>query len=41
MDDWHATINANLTATFLTLRCFLPGMIERRRGAIITMASVA
>src|SRR5215212_7218552 len=41
MDDWHATINANLTATFLTLRSFLPGMIERQRGAIITMASVA
>jgi 3-oxoacyl-[acyl-carrier protein] reductase len=41
MDDWHATINANLSATFLTLRSFLPGMIERRRGAIITMASVA
>ena len=41
MDDWHATINANLSATFLTLRSFLPGMLERRRGAIITMASVA
>lgn len=41
MDDWHATIDANLTATFLTLKSFLPGMIERRRGAIMTMASLA
>src|SRR5215212_8566139 len=41
VNDWYATINANLTATFLTLRSFLPGMIERRRGSIITMASLA
>lgn len=39
--DWAATINGNLTATFLTVRSFLPGMLERRRGAIITMASTA
>ena len=39
--DWHATIDANLTATFLTLKSFLPGMIERGRGSIITMASLA
>jgi NAD(P)-dependent dehydrogenase (short-subunit alcohol dehydrogenase family) len=29
----------DLTATFLTLKSFLPGMIERGRGAIVTMAS--
>jgi 3-oxoacyl-[acyl-carrier protein] reductase len=40
-EDWRAAIEGNLTATFLTLRCFLPGMIERRRGSIITMASTA
>jgi 3-oxoacyl-[acyl-carrier protein] reductase len=38
---WRATIDANLTATFLALQCFLPGMLERRRGVIITMASTA
>jgi 3-oxoacyl-[acyl-carrier protein] reductase len=40
-EDWRAAIDGNLTATFLTLRSFLPGMIERRRGSIITMASTA
>lgn len=40
-EDWHSTIDANLTATFLTLKSFLPGMIDRRRGSIITMASLA
>jgi 3-oxoacyl-[acyl-carrier protein] reductase len=39
--EWRADIDRNLTATFLTVRAFLPGMIERRRGAIVTMASVA
>jgi len=37
----HSTIDANLTATFLTLKSFLPGMSDRRRGSIITMASLA
>ena len=40
-DEWRAAIDGNLTTTFLTLRCFLPGMIERGRGSIITMASTA
>jgi len=38
---WRATIDLNLTATFLTLRCFLPGMKARRAGAIITISSAA
>jgi len=38
---WRSTIDNNLTATFLTVKSFLPGMIERRRGAIVTMASAA
>jgi 3-oxoacyl-[acyl-carrier protein] reductase len=32
-------VDGSLTATFLTLKSFLPGMIERGRGAILTMAS--
>jgi 3-oxoacyl-[acyl-carrier protein] reductase len=40
-DEWRAVIESNLTATFLTIRSFLPGMIERRRGSIVTMASNA
>jgi 3-oxoacyl-[acyl-carrier protein] reductase len=40
-DGWRATIDANLLATFLTLKCFLPGMKQRGHGVIITMASSA
>lgn len=38
---WRATIDGNVTATFLTLKSFLPGMKSRGRGSIITMASSA
>src|ERR671935_233618 len=40
-EGWHASVNGNLTATFLTLKSVLPGMKERRRGSIITMSSAA
>jgi 3-oxoacyl-[acyl-carrier protein] reductase len=40
-EEWHAAIDGNLTVTFLTLKSFLPGMIERGRGSIITLASTA
>ncbi len=40
-DEWRAAIDANLTATFLTIKSFLPGMKERGHGAIITMSSAA
>jgi 3-oxoacyl-[acyl-carrier protein] reductase len=40
-DGWRATIDGNLLATFLTLKSFLPGMKQRRRGVIITIASAA
>lgn len=39
--DWRDCIDANLTATFFSLKSFLPGMFERGRGAIVTMASTA
>ena len=39
--DWHAAIDGNLTITFLTLKTFLPGMMDRGRGAIVTLASAA
>jgi 3-oxoacyl-[acyl-carrier protein] reductase len=38
---WDAAIRGNLTVTFLTLKAFLPGMVERRRGAVVTLASTA
>jgi 3-oxoacyl-[acyl-carrier protein] reductase len=40
-EEWHASIDANLTATFLTVKAFLPRMKDRRRGTIITMSSAA
>ena len=40
-DGWRATVDANLLATFLTLKSFLPGMKERRQGSIITISSTA
>jgi 3-oxoacyl-[acyl-carrier protein] reductase len=38
-EEWREVIEANLTSTFLTVRAMVPGMIERRRGSIVTMAS--
>ena len=40
-EGWRAAVDGNLTSAFLTLKCFLPGMIERRGGSIITIASSA
>jgi len=39
--DWRSTVDGTLTATFLTIKSFLPGMVERGRGVILTMASSA
>ena len=39
--DWNASISVNLTATFLTIKAFLPGMKQRGRGSIVTMSSAA
>jgi 3-oxoacyl-[acyl-carrier protein] reductase len=41
VDGWQASIDANLTAAFLTIKAFLPGMKDRQRGTIITMSSAA
>ena len=41
LDDWRAVVDDNLTVTFATLKTFLPGMMERRSGAIVTMSSAA
>jgi 3-oxoacyl-[acyl-carrier protein] reductase len=41
LDEWNDIVESNLTSTFLTLREFAPGMVERGAGAIVTMASNA
>ena len=40
-EGWHASVNGNLTATFLTLKSVLPGMKQRKSGAIVTISSSA
>lgn len=40
-ENWHEVIDGNLTSTFLTVQAFLPGMMARGGGSIITMASTA
>jgi len=40
-EGWRASIDGNLTATFLTIKSFLPGMKRRRSGNIITISSAA
>jgi 3-oxoacyl-[acyl-carrier protein] reductase len=40
-EGWHASVDGNLTATFLTIKSILPGMKDRKAGAIITMSSSA
>ncbi len=40
-EEWRSAIDGNLTSAFLTLKSFLPGMIERGSGSIVTMASSA
>jgi 3-oxoacyl-[acyl-carrier protein] reductase len=38
---WREVVETDLTSTFLTVSAFLPGMLDRNSGVIITMASSA
>ena len=40
-EGWRASVDMNLTATFLTIKTVLPGMKARRAGTIITISSAA
>lgn len=40
-DDIEATLGVNVAAMMHVLRAVLPGMIERRRGHVITLGSVS
>ena len=39
--DWHASLNVNLTGSFLTVKPALAGMAERKAGRIVFIASTA
>jgi NAD(P)-dependent dehydrogenase (short-subunit alcohol dehydrogenase family) len=41
LDDWNRVLAVNATGTFLCTRAFVGGMLERKRGAIVNVASVA
>ena len=40
-EGWRASVEGNLTATFLTIKSVLPGMKARGTGSIITISSAA
>jgi 3-oxoacyl-[acyl-carrier protein] reductase len=40
-EHWRAVVESELTSTFLTVAAFLPDMISRHSGVIITMSSSA
>jgi 2-keto-3-deoxy-L-fuconate dehydrogenase len=39
--DWDFSMNLNLRSMYLTIRAALPGMLARKKGSIINVASVA
>jgi len=41
IEEWTKTLAINLTGPFLCIKAVLPSMLERRRGAIVNIASVA
>jgi 3-oxoacyl-[acyl-carrier protein] reductase len=40
-EHWRHVLDSDLTSAFLTIMAFLPVMVERRRGVVVTMASSA
>jgi len=40
-EDWDTTFDVNAKGTFLTCKAVVPGMIERGRGLVINIASLA
>lgn len=41
LEEWEGVISVNLHGTYHCCRAVLPGMMARRRGAIVNVASVA
>jgi len=40
-DEWHKTIDLNITGCFITCKHVLPHMLGRRSGAIVNVSSIA
>ena len=41
LDEWNRIFAINVTATFLCTQAVLPGMVQRGRGRIVNIASIA
>src|SRR5690349_18881140 len=41
LERWHQVIEANITGTFLMSQCVGQHMLERQKGAIVNIASIA
>lgn len=41
LDDWHTMIDTNCTGLVQVTRAFLPGMVERNRGHVFNLGSIA
>ncbi len=39
--EWHAMVDVNINALFHVTRAVLPGMVERQRGHVVTIGSIA
>ncbi|MEE2767639.1 MAG: SDR family NAD(P)-dependent oxidoreductase [Actinomycetota bacterium] len=41
VEEWRRVLEANLSSAFYVARAVVPGMIERRTGSIVNIASIA
>jgi len=41
LDDWDAMVDTNIKALYFMTRSVLPGMVERNRGHVVNIGSVA
>jgi NAD(P)-dependent dehydrogenase (short-subunit alcohol dehydrogenase family) len=41
LEDWQRLMAVNATSTFLCTQAFVPGMVERRWGRVVNVASIA
>ncbi len=41
LDDWDQMVDTNIKGLMYLTRCVLPGMVERKRGHVINLGSVA
>lgn len=39
-DDWHAVINTNLTAVFMSMKAEIPALLKTGGGSIVNMSSM-